>query len=92
MSLVEAQQMMGQIDSAWQLIRDDIPAITRKYTLHDFDEAMNFVNKVAQIAREQDHHPDLSISYNKVAVTLTTHKISGLSENDFIVAAQIDEL
>jgi 4a-hydroxytetrahydrobiopterin dehydratase len=56
----------------------------------DFRQAMDFVNSVAAIANEQDHHPDVFISYNKVQFTLSTHKIGGLSLNDFIVAAKID--
>jgi 4a-hydroxytetrahydrobiopterin dehydratase len=53
---------------------------------------MNFVNSVAAIANEQDHHPDIVISYNKVQLTFSTHKIGGLSLNDFIVAARVDLL
>lgn len=66
--------------------------IERELRFKDFRQAMEFVNKVAAIANEQDHHPDISISYNKVRLTLTTHKIGGLSLNDFIVAAKIDLL
>ena len=53
---------------------------------------MAFANKVAGIAQQEDHHPDILISYNKVRLILSTHKISGLSRNDFIVAAKIDRL
>ncbi len=53
---------------------------------------MAFVNKVAVIAEEEQHHPDITISYGDVGVELTTHAIEGLSENDFILAAKIDEL
>ena len=58
----------------------------------NFVEAMAFINKVADIAEEERHHPDIHISYNKVQLTLTTHAIHGLSENDFILAAKIDSL
>ncbi len=51
---------------------------------------MKFVNKVAELAEEEGHHPNISISWNKVTLTLTTHAIGGLSENDFILAAKID--
>lgn len=64
--------------------------IEREFRFKDFRQAMDFVNSVAAIANEQDHHPDLFISYNKVQVTLSTHSIGGLSLNDFIVAARID--
>lgn len=67
-------------------------SITRDFLFKDFHEAMDFANGVAAIANEQDHHPDFFISYSKVRLTLSTHKIGGLSMNDFIVAARIDLL
>lgn len=66
--------------------------IIREFLYKDFHQAMDFVNKAAHIANEQDHHPDILISYNKVQLTFTTHKINGLSLNDFIAAAKIDQL
>jgi 4a-hydroxytetrahydrobiopterin dehydratase len=53
---------------------------------------MEFVNATAKIAREEDHHPDITIHYSKVTLELWTHAIGGLSENDFIVAAKVDAL
>lgn len=67
-------------------------ALERDLKFKGFNEAMEFVNKVAAIAASEDHHPDICVSYNKVSLKLTTHKIGGLSRNDFIVAAKIDEL
>ena len=67
-------------------------AIERQFQFKDFVEAMGFVNEVAAIAEEQGHHPDIYISWNKVRLTLSTHKIGGLSRNDFILAAKIDAL
>ncbi|MDI9586232.1 MAG: 4a-hydroxytetrahydrobiopterin dehydratase [Acidobacteriota bacterium] len=64
--------------------------ITRKLEFSDFAAAMAFVNNVADEAEAADHHPDISISYNKVELSLSTHKIGGLSRNDFILAARID--
>ncbi|HEY3398006.1 MAG TPA: 4a-hydroxytetrahydrobiopterin dehydratase [Armatimonadota bacterium] len=66
--------------------------LRRELKFPDFVEAMDFVNEVAEVAQAADHHPDLCISYNRVRLELTTHKIGGLSRNDFIVAARIDEL
>jgi len=66
--------------------------IGREFRFKDFRQAMDFVNSVAAIANEQDHHPDMFISYNKVQLTLSTHKIGGLSLNDFICAARVDAL
>jgi len=65
-------------------------AITREYRFKNFVEAMSFVNKIADIANAEDHHPDIFISYSRVRVELSTHKIGGLSINDFIMAAKIN--
>lgn len=73
----------------WQL---ESNKITREFTFKDFKSAMAFVNNVAKIAEDQGHHPDIQIHWNKVALSLYTHKINGLHENDFILAAKIDAL
>ena len=66
--------------------------IRREFIFKDFKEAMHFVShNVANIAEEEGHHPDIYIFYNKVSLELYTHAIGGLSENDFIVAAKIDD-
>ncbi len=57
-----------------------------------FKETVDFVNRVAGIAEEQGHHPDICVSYNRAEIILWTHKIKGLHENDFIMAAKIDQL
>jgi len=67
-------------------------AIEREFRFKDFRLAMDFVNRIAALAIEQDHHPDIFIAYNKVRVTLSTHKVGGLTLNDFIVAAKISLL
>lgn len=66
--------------------------LEREFKCGDFREAIGFINKVAEIANAEDHHPEIWNSYNKVRITLWTHKIGGLSRNDFIVAAKIDKL
>lgn len=66
--------------------------IERQFEFKDFGEAMSFVNKVADIANEEGHHPVIWIDYNKVRLWLSTHKIGGLSANDFIFAAKVDEV
>ncbi len=88
LSLKEAEALLPQVP-AWTL---EEKSITREFRFKDFCEAMEFVNRVAAIANEQDHHPDIFIYYNKVKLALSTHKIGGLSLNDFIVAAKIDLL
>lgn len=67
-------------------------AISKKFSFKNFKEAMVFVNKIAEIAESEGHHPDIEIMYNKVKVFLTTHAIKGLSTNDFILASKIELL
>jgi 4a-hydroxytetrahydrobiopterin dehydratase len=67
-------------------------AIEREFKLRDFVGSVDFVNRIAPHAEEMDHHPDLEISWNKVKVSLSTHSQGGLTENDFELAARIDEL
>jgi 4a-hydroxytetrahydrobiopterin dehydratase len=88
LSLKEAEALLLQIP-AWKLGEK---AIEREFHFKDFHQSMNFAINVAEIANGQDHHPDIFISYNRVRLTLSTHKIGGLSLNDFIVAAKIDLL
>ena len=65
-------------------------AIEREFKFKDFRDAMEFVNKVAALAEAEDHHPDICISYNKVQLTLSTHKVGGLSSKDFILGTKIN--
>jgi len=66
--------------------------LVKYYNFKDFKENMIFVNKIAELAEQEGHHPNLFINYNKLKIELWTHAIKGLSENDFILAAKIDEL
>lgn len=79
-----------QLKSKWQVV--DEKMLRREFPFEDFKAAMGFANKVGDIAEEEGHHPDLHIFYGKVVVELWTHAIGGLSENDFIVAAKIDDV
>ncbi|MCX5709219.1 MAG: 4a-hydroxytetrahydrobiopterin dehydratase [Candidatus Omnitrophica bacterium] len=74
----------------WELIEDK--KIIKEFKFKDFVEAKYFVDLVAAIAEEQGHHPTITVMYNKVKITLTTHAAGGLTENDFIMAKIIDEL
>jgi 4a-hydroxytetrahydrobiopterin dehydratase len=64
--------------------------LTRTYELPDFATALAFVNRIGNIAEQQNHHPDLYLAWGKVRVEVWTHKISGLTESDFIFAAKVD--
>ncbi len=66
--------------------------ITRVFTFPDFKQALDFVNRVGELAEAQGHHPDILLTWGKAEVTLWTHKINGLTESDFIMAAKIDGL
>ncbi len=66
--------------------------ITRACTFADFKQALEFVNRVGALAEEQGHHPDILLAWGKAEITLWTHKIDGLTESDFIMAAKIDRL
>ncbi len=67
--------------------------ITREFSCKDFQKALDFINAVGALAEQEGHHPDIHLhSWNKVIITLTTHAIKGLSDNDFILAAKIDRL
>jgi len=78
-----------------QLIHEDWAVVDehhllREFKFGDFREALRFTNRVGEIAEEEGHHPDILLSYGKAVVTLWTHAIDGISENDFILAAKID--
>jgi 4a-hydroxytetrahydrobiopterin dehydratase len=75
----------------WQL-EEEGTRLKRAFEFRDFVEAMRFVNRVADVAESQGHHPDIAIHWNRVELTLWTHKIGGLHENDFILAARIADL
>lgn len=96
LGLSEVEEYMPQV-LGWTLSTDEDPdkglvnaRIFKEYKFKDFIGAMNFVDKVAELAEAEGHHPDIHINYNKVLLELWTHAIGGLSENDFILAAKID--
>lgn len=89
LSVEEARGLCDQVDG-WKL---EGGHIKRDWLVKDFMEAIDFVNKVAHIAETEDHHPDVHLTgYRNVTIELTTHAINGLSENDFILAAKIDDV
>mgnify|MGYP001460719625 CR=1 FL=1 len=90
-SLEESQQQLELLDG-W-LLTDDHQRIRKEWTVTNFMAGMDFFNRVAEVAEDDGHHPDLHIAgYRNVAIELWTHAIGGLSENDFILAAKIDQL
>ena len=66
--------------------------LEKEYQFKDFREALDFTNQVGELAEAQEHHPDIYLAWGKVKLTLWTHKINGLTESDFVLAAKADQL
>ena len=91
LSREEAEEQVRQVEG-WSLVHDG-QRIRRNWTVRNFMAGVEFFNKVAALAEEEGHHPDLHLEgYRQVAVELWTHAIGGLSENDFILAAKINQI
>ncbi|HKX52994.1 MAG TPA: 4a-hydroxytetrahydrobiopterin dehydratase [Nitrosospira sp.] len=88
LSQEEITQLMRQLDG-WDYLGK---TIRKEFSFKNYYQTMAFVNAVAWISHREDHHPDITVGYNKCQVEYTTHAIGGLSENDFICAAKIDTL
>ena len=84
----ETAMLLGQLNG-WQFA-DSV--ITKNYEFKNYYQTMAFVNAVAWMAHREDHHPDMTVGYNRCRVNYSTHAIGGLSENDFICAAKVDAL
>jgi 4a-hydroxytetrahydrobiopterin dehydratase len=89
MSIDEAATLIQQLDPEWQLDAQG-QSISYSYSFKNYYQTIAFVNVIAQIAHQQDHHPELIVSYNRCTVNYSTHKVGGLSINDFICAAKIN--
>jgi 4a-hydroxytetrahydrobiopterin dehydratase len=87
----EAERLLAELGGGW-VFADAGKKIRRERKFADFMEAMTFVNRVAEVAETEGHHPDIGISYATVSLELWTHASGGLTENDFILAAKIDAL
>jgi 4a-hydroxytetrahydrobiopterin dehydratase len=83
-----AEELLRELDDGWRLNADG--HLERAYAFEDFANAMAFANKVADVAEDEGHHPDLHITWGKCNVEIWTHKISGLTESDFYFAAKTD--
>ncbi len=85
----QIQTLLRQVDG-WEPVREH--HITKNFAFPDFAGALAFVNRIGAVAEAEGHHPDLYLSWGKVGVQIWTHKIDGLTESDFILAAKIDQL
>jgi 4a-hydroxytetrahydrobiopterin dehydratase len=91
MSEADEDKFIAQV-KGWQLLREGMHKIRKEFKFKDFKGSMDFVNKVAAIAESEGHHPDIYIYYSKVVLELYTHAVKGLFDNDFILAARVDEI
>ena len=91
LTLAQAQILLKQLDPRWTLL-DNGARIEAAFEFNNYFRTTAFVNAVAWIAHQEDHHPDIRFGYKDATVTYWTHAIGGLSENDFICAAKIDAL
>ena len=83
-----AEELLRELDEGWALNADG--HLERTYSFSNFIDAMAFANRVGDIAEEQNHHPDLHVAWGKCTVEIWTHKIGGLTESDFFLAAKAD--
>lgn len=90
LSRADAEKLRAQTPK-WHLSAD-AAKIERAFKFRNFKEALAFVNKVGEIAEAEGHHPDITFGWGYASIVLQTHKIKGLHENDFIVAAKIDQI
>jgi 4a-hydroxytetrahydrobiopterin dehydratase len=86
----EIEALRVQIDPAWEVVENH--HLRRLFRFRDFREALDYTNRVGEMAEEQGHHPDLYLAWGAVRVEVWTHKIDGLHEADFIFAAKCDAL
>ena len=86
----EAEVFLNQV-SDWKL-EGNAKNISKRFEFSDFIKALDFVNKLGSLAEEEGHHPDISFGWGYANITFFTHKIDGLHENDFIMAAKTDDL
>jgi 4a-hydroxytetrahydrobiopterin dehydratase len=82
--------LLAKLDDGWTAVDDH--HLEKEYRFPDFAEALAFANRVGAIAEEQGHHPDIHLSWGKVRLQIWTHKIDGLTESDFILAAKTDAI
>ncbi len=87
----ERNKFVKAIDKSWKLKKGET-VLSREVICNNYHETIAFVNAVAWLAHQQDHHPDLKVSYSRCKISLSTHDADGITKNDFICAAKIDAL
>lgn len=85
----EIEPLLKEVDG-WQLVDDK--KIQKSFKTKDFVHSMDIANKITELAESEGHHPDLHVAYGSLGIEIWTHKVGGLTESDFILAAKIDDL
>lgn len=86
----EIKKLLDELGNDWIVVEDH--HLEKEYGFDDFEQALAFTNRVGKLAEEQGHHPDILLAWGKVKLLIWTHKIDGLTESDFILAAKVDEV
>jgi 4a-hydroxytetrahydrobiopterin dehydratase len=86
----ELARLTRELGGGWQVVKDH--QLEKEYRFKDFREALAFTNRVGELAEAQQHHPDIYLAWGKVKLVVWTHKVNGLSESDFVLAAKADKL
>lgn len=86
----DLKSLLKKLGGSWQLI--DEHHLEKEYKFENFRQALGFTNKVGELAENQGHHPDILLAWGKTKLTIWTHKVDGLTESDFILAAKADQL
>jgi len=86
----ELERLARELDGGWQVVEER--QLEKEYRFKDFREALGFTNSIGELAEAQGHHPDIYLAWGKVKLTIWTHKINGLTESDFVLAAKADRL
>ncbi|MCB2208042.1 MAG: 4a-hydroxytetrahydrobiopterin dehydratase [Bacteroidetes bacterium] len=86
----QAAELKSLLLTPWHIKEHEM--LTKEFVFENFKRAMAFVQEIGLIAEQENHHPAICIHYTRVEITLSTHDVGGLSENDFIVAAKIEDL
>ena len=83
------KKLSSELGNGWQVIQEH--HLEKEFKFKDFRQALDFTNRVGELAEQQNHHPDIYLAWGKVKITLWTHKIDGLTESDFFMAAKIEK-
>jgi 4a-hydroxytetrahydrobiopterin dehydratase len=84
------QTLQQQLGGGWRVVQEH--HLEKEFTFKDFREALAYTNRVGELAEKNNHHPDIYLTWGRVKITLWTHKIDGLTESDFVMAAKIERL